>query len=257
MKEKVKIVVDSINMKFITETGKEIIALEDINFDVKENEFLCIMGPSGCGKTTLINIIASLLKPTFGRVTLDGKMVSKPGPDRTVIFQSDSVFPWMTVEDNIAFSLKCQGKSKDEIKKVVDHYLILVNLNEFRKSWPKQLSGGMKKKVDIARAYVANPEVFLMDEPFGPLDIMNKEYLQEVLRKIWMKEPRTIIFVTHDLEEALYLGDRVIIMTPRPGKIYSIIKPNFPYKRDLTLKTEPEFVNHRKEIREILKKLKY
>lgn len=250
--DKTKIVIDSVSVRFPT-GDTEVVALDNINLEVRENEFICIMGPSGCGKTTLMNAIAGMIKPTSGTIKVSDRLVSKPGPDRAVVFQADAVFPWMTVEENIAFSQKVQGKSKKEIKETVDRYIELVHLQDFRKAWPKQLSGGMRKRVDIARAYAANPEVMLLDEPFGPLDIMTKEYLQEELYKVWLEAPRTIIFITHDLEEALYLGDRVIIMTPRPGKIHSIYEPGFPRDRDMSIKTDDRFIEYRKKIRAIFK----
>lgn len=245
--------IHNLNVEFKSTTNKTIKALSNINFEVYKNEFICIMGPSGCGKTTLLNTIAGLQESTSGYVEIDGQRIEGPSPERAVVFQNDAVFPWMTVEDNIAFSLRVQRKSNEIISKTVDHYLELVKLEDFRKAWPKQLSGGMRKRVDIARALVANPKVLLLDEPFGPLDIMTKEHLQEELRRLWLQEPRTIIFITHDLEEALYLGDRIILMTPRPGKIHSIYEPNFPMNRDVSIKTSKQFVEYRKEIRSILK----
>lgn len=246
--------IESLTIKFPTNDGGVILVLDNINLEVKKNEFLCIMGPSGCGKTTLLNIVAGLVKPTSGTVKVANKIVTKPGADRAVVFQNNAVFPWMNVENNIAFSLTVQGKNKEIIKKAVDHFIKLVGLEGFRKAWPKQLSGGMLKRVDIARAYVANPEVLLLDEPFGSLDVMTKEYLQEELLKIWIEEPRTIIFITHDVEEALFLGDRVVIMTESPGRIHSIFEPGFPKDRDIAIKTELKFIQYRKAMTDILKK---
>ncbi|WP_078060035.1 ABC transporter ATP-binding protein [Gracilibacillus timonensis] len=243
---------EDVSLEFHTKM-KTVKALHEVNLEVEKNEFLCVMGPSGCGKTTLLNAIAGMLHPTSGKIEVEGKVVNKPSPERAVVFQDDAVFPWMTVEDNIGFSLAMQNKSKQEIKQKAEYYMDLVGLTDFRHAWPKQLSGGMKKRVDIARAYAANPKVLLLDEPFGPLDIMTKEYLQEELRKLWLKAPRTIIFITHDLEEALYLGDRVVVMTPRPGKIHSVYTPDFAKDRDLSIKTSPSFIEYRKQIRAILK----
>ena len=251
-KQKAKINLDTVSVRFQSAEA-EVIALDRVDLEVYENEFLCIMGPSGCGKTTLLNAIAGMQKITDGEIKVNGRSVSAPGPDRAVVFQADAVFPWMTVEENIAFSQKAQGKSKAEVQRTVDKYIGLVHLQDFRKAWPKQLSGGMRKRVDIARAYAADPDVLLLDEPFGPLDIMTKEYLQEELRKLWMEAPRMIIFITHDLEEALYLGDRVAIMTPRPGRIHSIYKPGFSRERDMSIKTTDEFIEYRRQIRKIFK----
>jgi len=229
-----------------------VFALDRINLTVADSEFVCVMGPSGCGKTTLLNVIAGIVPPTSGGVSVSGKRVSGPGPDRAVVFQDDAVFPWMTVEDNVAYSLKVRGRPRAEIKEVVDRYVSLVGLNDFRRAWSRQLSGGMKKRVDLARGYAADPDVLLMDEPFGALDIMTKEHLQEELRKLWGVAPRTTVFITHDLEEALFLGDRVILMSPRPGRVDREYEPRFPSEREMSLKTSPEFVRFAKELREDL-----
>ena len=244
----VKISIDSLSMSYRTDTA-EILALDNISLDVRENEFLCILGPSGCGKTTLLNIIAGFLQPTSGHVRIGDRPIIGPGPDRVVVFQEDAVFPWMTVEQNIGFSARVNGKSEGEIWKIADRYIKLVHLQEFRSAWPKELSGGMKKRVDLARGYAADPEVLLLDEPFGALDIMTKENLQEELHKIWLESPRTTILITHDIEEALFLGDRVFVMSRRPGQIASIHEPGFPKPRDMSFKTEPDFVEFRARIR--------
>ncbi|MBS4219002.1 ABC transporter ATP-binding protein [Bacillus sp. FJAT-49711] len=245
--------IQELSVEFQSSSNQKITALDNVNLSINKDEFICVMGPSGCGKTTLLNTIAGMQGITSGSITIDGRNIEKPSPERAVVFQDDAVFPWMTVEENIGFSLSMQKKSKQEIKESVDHFLELVKLEDFRNAWPKQLSGGMRKRVDIARAYAANPKVLLLDEPFGPLDIMTKEHLQEELRKLWMQAPRTVIFITHDLEEALFLGDRIVVMTPRPGKIHSIYKPNFPKSRDMSIKTSASFVDYRKRIRAILK----
>ncbi|MFC5465560.1 ABC transporter ATP-binding protein [Lederbergia graminis] len=245
--------INDLSVEFQTSTNDKVIALNKVNLTVHKNEFICVMGPSGCGKTTLLNTIAGMQNITSGSITIGGKNIEKPSPERAVVFQNDAVFPWMTVEENIGFSLKMQKKSKQEIQQTVNQFLHLVKLEDFRHAWPKQLSGGMRKRVDIARAYAANPKVLLLDEPFGPLDIMTKEHLQEELRRLWMQAPRTVIFITHDLEEALFLGDRIVVMTPRPGKIHSVYKPNFPKNRDMSIKTSSAFVDFRKRIHAILK----
>jgi NitT/TauT family transport system ATP-binding protein len=246
-----KIVIDDLSVKF-EGAESEVVALDRINLRVAENEFVCIMGPSGCGKTTLLNVIAGIVEPTSGDVRVGAARISGPGPDRAVVFQDDAVFPWMTVEDNIGYSLRMRGRPKSEIAAVVDRYIALVGLADFRKAWPRQLSGGMKKRVDLARGYAADPDVLLMDEPFGALDIMTKERLQEELRKLWLVAPRTVVFITHDLEEALFLGDRVVLMSPRPGRIEKQYQPQFPASRDMSIKTTSEFVYYAKELREAL-----
>ncbi len=246
-----KIRTESLSVQFETANGT-VTALDRIDLRVPDGEFLCVMGPSGCGKTTLLNVVAGIVEPTRGEVTVGGRPVTEPGADRAVVFQEDAVFPWMTVEQNIGYSLRMRGRPAKEIEAAVSHYVSLVGLSEFRSAWPRELSGGMKKRVDLARGYVADPEVLLMDEPFGALDIMTKEHLQVELRKIWRVAPRTIMFITHDLEEALYLGDRVILMSPRPGKIAKEYRPDFPPDRGMSIKTSPEYVAYAKEIREAL-----
>ncbi|KRG14740.1 ABC transporter ATP-binding protein [Lederbergia galactosidilytica] len=245
--------IHNLSVEFQTSINEKTIALNNVNLAVNKDEFICVMGPSGCGKTTLLNTIAGMQAITSGTIMIGGKKVDKPSPERAVVFQDDAVFPWMTVEENIGFSLRMQKKTKKEMNETVERFLKLVKLEDFRTAWPKQLSGGMRKRVDIARAYAANPKVLLLDEPFGPLDIMTKEHLQEELRRLWQQAPRTVIFITHDLEEALYLGDRIVVMTPRPGKIHSVYQPNFPKDRDMSIKTSDSFVDYRKRIRSILK----
>ena len=244
--------VSNLDIEFNTDNQK-IKALEKIDLDVKKNEFICIMGVSGCGKTTLLNAIAGFIEPDHGEILLKGKKIQGPGPDRAVVFQDDAVFPWMNVEDNISYSHRVTNKYNEEAKNLVDKYINLVGLQDFKKAWPKQLSGGMRKRVDLARGYAANPEVLLMDEPFGALDIMTKEKLQEELHKLWIDNPKTIVFITHDVEEAVFLGNRVILMTPRPGKIDLIIEPNLKINRDMSIKSEAIFFDNVKKIRSKLK----
>ena len=246
-----KIVADSLSVWYETANGV-VTALDRIDLQVGDGEFLCVMGPSGCGKTTLLNVVAGIVAPTEGEVRVGGRRVTEPGADRAVVFQEDAVFPWMTVEQNISYSLRMRGRSAAEIEVAVSHYVDLVGLSEFRSAWPRELSGGMKKRVDLARGYVADPDVLLMDEPFGALDIMTKERLQVELHRLWTVAPRTILFITHDLEEALFLGDRVILMSPRPGRIAAEYKPGFPQDRGMAIKTTPEYVAYAKEIREAL-----
>jgi len=245
---KAKIRIKNVSKIFEAE-GRKCEALRNVDLDAYENEFLCIMGPSGCGKTTLLNLIAGFVPITTGAITMDGRTVSQPGSDRAVVFQSDAVFPWMTVEQNICYNARVTGKSKSEQEEITERFLDLVDLKGFRKAWPKELSGGMRKRVDLARAYSSNPEVLLMDEPFGALDIMTKEKLQVELLRIWDQDPRTVVFITHDLEEGLFLGDRLILMTSRPGKIVQVFKIPFSRPRNLSLKTTEEFVSLRRDIR--------
>lgn len=241
-----------ISKEFDTPKGK-ITVLQNINLKVGKGETLCIVGPSGCGKTTILNMIAGFLQPTTGEVLINDKKVTKPGPDRTVVFQKDSVFPWLTVRKNAEYGPKVRGIPRKEWEKKVDFYLEKVKLTDFADRYPKELSGGMRKRVDIARAYVNNPEILLMDEPFGPLDVMTKEVMQKDLLDLSREEGKGIVFITHDIEEAVFLGDRVLVMTARPAKIHSDIKIPFPKEREPSLKMEPEFQRLRKEIDGIFK----
>lgn len=249
-----KLEIKNVSMEFSQQSGK-LLALSDINFDIYENEFVCLIGPSGSGKTTMLNLLAGFVSPTSGRILLDGLEVHGPGPDRAVVFQSDAVFPWMTVGDNIAYGLKMTSLSSAERNKTVNRFLELVGLQDFKKNWPRELSGGMRKRVDLARALAVSPSILLMDEPFGALDIMTKEKLQLEVNKLWQQEPHTTVFVTHDIEEAIFLGDRIVVLTVRPGRIHSVHKVDFPRPRDLDLKTTPDFVQLRQELRHILSSL--
>ena len=234
------------------EGENSVLALDSVDLEVGHQEFVAVMGPSGCGKTTLLNVIAGFVQATSGVAMIGDRPITAPGPDRAVVFQDDAVFPWMTVEDNVAFSPKATGKSRAETRELVDRYVNLVGLEDFRTAWPAQLSGGMRKRVDLARGYAAKPQVLLLDEPFGSLDIMTKEYLQEELHKLWRAEPKTVILVTHDLEEALFLGDRVVILSPRPGRIVRTYEPNLPTPRDQSIKMAATFVELRREIRTVI-----
>ena len=244
--------IKNLNIEFSSENQK-VVALEKINLNINKNEFICIMGVSGCGKTTLLNALAGFIQPTNGKILLKGNEIQGPGPDRAVVFQDDAVFPWLSVEDNIAYSHKIKSTYGDKEKELVKNYINLVGLEDFKKAWPRQLSGGMRKRVDLARAFSAEPELLLMDEPFGALDIMTKEKLQEELRKFWVERPRTIVFITHDVEEAVFLGDKVIVMTPRPGRIDLIIEPNLSKNRDMSIKSDSVFFDNVKKIRQRIK----
>lgn len=237
----VRVHIDSVVKKFQTRKG-EMTALNGVSFDIHQNEFVCVVGPSGCGKSTLLNIIGGLEKPTSGTVTVDGKPVEGPGPDRGVVFQQYALFPWLTVEDNVKFGLKLQGKSPEECNEIAQKYIKLVQLEDFAKSYPKELSGGMKQRVAIARAYAVNPEVLLMDEPFGALDAQTRTQLQSELLKTWEKEKKTCFFITHDVEEAIILAQRVVIMYARPGRVKDIVNIDIPYPRTQETKMSPRFL---------------
>ena len=236
-------------------TAGRIDALQNVNLDVLAGEFLCLVGPSGCGKSTLIFIVAGLVKASAGEVRVGGKTVVAPEPDRTMVFQGDAVFPWMTVAQNIGYGLRYTGVSKTEQEETVKQLVELVGLTGFRDAFPKELSGGMKKRVDLARAYAPNPTVLLMDEPFGALDAITKEKMQVDLMRLSVTDTglrRTIVFVTHDLEEAIFLADRVAVMTPRPGTIQVVLDIPFPRPREASIRLSTEFQELRGQIRELL-----
>ena len=237
----VKVHIDHVVKKFNGRNG-EMVALNGVDLDIHENEFVCVVGPSGCGKSTLLNIIGGLENPTEGQVLVDGKPVQGPGPDRGIVFQQYALFPWLTVEKNVQFGLKLQGKSNEEAEEIARKYLKMVDLEGFAKSYPKELSGGMKQRVAIARAYAVNPKVLLMDEPFGALDAQTRTQLQQELLNTWEKEQKTCFFITHDVEEAIILAQRVVIMCARPGRVKDIVDIDIPYPRDQETKMSPRFL---------------
>jgi NitT/TauT family transport system ATP-binding protein len=234
------------------ETQSAELVIEDFSLDVFDQEFVSIVGASGCGKSTLLNIIAGLLPATRGRVLIDGVEPDSPGPDRTMVFQDDAVFPWYTVEQNVEYGLRAAGMPREERTPIVEHYLELVGLIDDRDKFPRQLSGGMRKRVDVARAAAMEPEVLLMDEPFAALDVMTKERLQEEFMGIWSATRMTVIFVTHDLEEALYLSQRVVVMSRNPGRVERVVDVPLDQPRDLMVKTTGTFQNMRRELAQVL-----
>ena len=230
----------------------ETYALRDINLEILDNEFICIVGPSRCGKSTLLRILAGLDDATSGDIILDDKKLDGPGAERGMVFQAYTLFPWKTVEKNIRFGLDLKKMPKPEADAIVSKYLDMVGLTEFRNSLPNQLSGGMKQRVAIARALANNPQVILMDEPFGALDTDTKANMQLQLRELWEKEKHTVIFITHDIEEAFFLAQRVYVMSARPGQIITDVPVYLPYHRTLDLKDTPEFIELRKKIHGML-----
>ncbi len=243
----VKLQIRSVTKEFDTRKGI-LRALDHVNFNIYENEFITVVGPSGCGKSTLLNIIAGLDTPTEGQVLLDGMPIVAPGPDRGVVFQQYALFPWLTVEKNVEFGLKLQGKSPQEAQEIAHKYIKMVELEDFAKSYPKELSGGMKQRVAIARAYAVNPKVLLMDEPFGALDAQTRAQLQQELLQTWETEQKTCFFITHDVEEALLLGQKCVVMSARPGRVKSVIDIDIPYPRDQTTKMDVHFLELKNEI---------
>jgi NitT/TauT family transport system ATP-binding protein/sulfonate transport system ATP-binding protein len=217
-------------------------ALEPTDLTVGDNDFVTILGPSGCGKSTLLRIIAGLDRPTAGRVILDGCEVTGPGAERGMVFQSYTLFPWLTVRENIAFGLRERGVPQAERCKIADAFIHRVGLTGFERHWPKQLSGGMQQRTAIARALANDPKILLLDEPFGALDNQTRALMQEMLLGIWERDQKTVLFVTHDIEEAIFLGSRVIVMSARPGRIKADIPVNLPHPRSYRIKTTTEFV---------------
>ena len=212
----------------------KVIALEDVSFEVQPYESFCILGPSGCGKTTLLRLVDCLMPRDEGEIILDGEPVTAPRPDVAMVFQHFGLFPWKDLEENIAYGLLLRGRPKEEITQRVEHYIQLAGLKGFEKCYPYQLSGGMQQRAGLARALAVNPSLLLMDEPFGSLDAQTRETLQEELSKILEQERKTMLFVTHSIDEAIYLGDRILLMTPRPGRISEILPVEIPRPRDIS-----------------------
>lgn len=226
-----KILVRDIWMTFTGKDKAQTHVLEEINLEIADGEFVCIVGPSGCGKSTLLNIAGGFLSATQGAIEIDGSQVTEPDPRHIFIFQENSVFPWLTVEDNVGFGVK--RKNPRERKELVAHYIEMVGLTGFGKAFPRELSGGMKQRVEIARALAAEPDVLFMDEPFGALDYLTRMKLRYELTQIWERERRTVLFVTHDVEEAVQLSDRVVVMGKRPSRIRDIVTVDVARPRDL------------------------
>ena len=243
----VRVKVDNVKKIYNTRNG-EMVALNGVTLDIHDNEFICVVGPSGCGKSTLLNIIAGLLEPTSGAVYCDGKEVKGTGTDRGVVFQQYALFPWLTVLKNVMFGLKLKGMKDAEAKEIAMKYIKMVELDDFVDSYPKELSGGMKQRVAIARAYAVQPEVLLMDEPFGALDAQTRTQLQSELIRTWQEEKKTCFFITHDVEEAIILATKVIVMSARPGRIKTIVDINLPYPRTQDLKMQKEFLDLKAQI---------
>ena len=236
----VKVKIDNVKMVFNTRKG-EMTALNGVNLDIHENEFITVVGPSGCGKSTLLNIIAGLLTPSSGEVLVNGKKVEGVGRERGVVFQQYALFPWLTVQKNVCFALEMRGIKGAEAEAQAMKYLQMVDLEKFADHDPKELSGGMKQRVAIARAYAAEPEILLMDEPFGALDAQTRAQLQTDLLNTWEKKKKTCFFITHDVEEAIILGQRCVIMSARPGRIKKILDIDIPYPRTQETRMSPRF----------------
>jgi NitT/TauT family transport system ATP-binding protein len=245
-----KVSLQEVSLRYKTETGAELLALDGINLQVRQGEFLCIVGPSGCGKSTLLHVIAGLQKPTSGSVLVGEEPVNAPGTDRILIFQEHGLFPWLTVGENVEFGMKMKGLPKKERQERTRNYLRLVHLSQFKESRPHQLSGGMRQRVALARALATEPDVLLMDEPFAALDAQTRDLLHDELERIWAETGRTIIFVTHNVREAVRLGDRVVLLSFRPGRIKREFEVELPRPRHL------EEVDVARTAREILDSLR-
>lgn len=241
-------VLKNINKSF-TRNGEELEVIKDVNLTVDDGEFLCLVGPSGCGKTTILRMIAGLDFPTNGEITENGKLIKEPSPERGFVFQQYSLFPWRTVLDNIAFGPEVRGVDADERYKNARNYIEMVGLSGFEDSFPHELSGGMKQRVAIARALANDPMSLLMDEPFAALDVQTRHKLQEELVKIWEEEHKTVVFVTHNVDEAVYLADRVVVLTHSPAEIVQSFPVEFERIRD---RTSGEFIELKKEIINLL-----
>ena len=247
-------IIDHVGMTYSGIAGS-VEALKDVTLTVEPGEFICFLGPSGCGKTTLLNIIAGFLTPTAGHILIDDREITGPGPDRGVVFQQYAVFPWLTVRENVEFGLKLGSNKriKSETREIVDHFINLVGLTKFQDSYPKELSGGMKQRVAIARSYAVNPEVLLMDEPFGALDAQTRQFMQESLLTILEQERKTVIFITHGVDEAAFLSSRVVVMAANPGRIREIIPVELSYPRNAETKNTPEFIKLRAYIDKVVR----
>ena len=222
--------------------AKAVPVIHNLNAQIKDGEFVVIVGPSGCGKSTLLRIVAGLDQPTTGQVLLDGVPVQGPGADRGMVFQSYTLFPWLTVEQNIRFGLRERGMPEHEQKERSDDFIAKVGLRGFEQHFPKQLSGGMQQRTAIARALANDPKILLMDEPFGALDNQTRVLMQELLLGIWESAQKTVLFVTHDIDEAIFMANRVAVFSARPGRIKTELAVDFPHPRHYTIKTSPEFM---------------
>jgi len=233
--------------------GHPVTALDRISLEVDENEFSVIVGPSGCGKSSLLRLVAGLIQPTAGAIYLDGKLVTKPGKDRGMVFQSYTLFPWLTVQDNLEFGLKIGGMAAEERAAVARRFIAEVGLEGFERAYPKQLSGGMMQRVALARALANDPDILLMDEPFGALDSQTRSLMQELLLKIWEHSHKTVLFITHDIDEAIRLGDRVYVMTARPGRIKEEVAIDISRPRSVDVLTADEFIAIKRRIMTLIR----
>jgi NitT/TauT family transport system ATP-binding protein len=244
--------VTNLYKQFPTRNGT-ITALKDINLHIEDGEFVCAVGASGSGKSTLLRLIAGLDMPTGGEVRVDGRLVTGPGADRGMVFQSYTLYPWMTVEQNVSFGLKLRGVPPKDRSQLVTYYLEVVGLTQFAKALPKELSGGMKQRVAIARALVSRPKILLMDEPFGALDVQIREAMQQFLLEVWRKTSTSIFLITHDVEEAVFLSQRIYVLSAHPGTVRQEIRIDLPPDRDNNMRRQSQFLDYRDTIVDLLR----
>jgi NitT/TauT family transport system ATP-binding protein len=241
-----QIVIEGVKHLYRPPRGRPVLALEDVSLEVRPREFVALLGPSGCGKSTLLYLIGGFLPTETGRIVINGGPVTGPGPDRGIVFQHFALFPWKTVRANILYGLERQGMAREEREKRAQAFIDLVGLSGFEDSYPSQLSGGMKQRTAIARTLAFDPEILLMDEPFGALDAQTRSLMQSELLSIWQRTPKTVIFVTHDVQEAVYLAERVFVMSARPGRIKAIVDTKF--EKSATVLRTPAFIEKVDEI---------
>jgi NitT/TauT family transport system ATP-binding protein len=255
MSERKRIVFDRVSMEFPSKHGP-LRVVDDVSYAIDDGDFVAIIGPSGCGKTTMMNMVAGFVQPTSGRVLLDGKPIEGPGPDRGVIFQEYGVFPWLTVKENIAFGLTLAASRGNAAgrNEICTRYMKLMGLTDFADAWPKMLSGGMRQRLALARAYAVRPQFLLMDEPFGALDAQTRNAMQDLLLQVLATEGKTVMLITHSVEEAIYLASRIVVMSARPTRIREQVVVPFPYPRSESLHETREFNELRSHIRELVMK---
>src|SRR5262245_50781826 len=235
------ITIDGPTHEYRPARGRSVLALDNVNLEIRDREFVAVLGPSGCGKSTLLYLLGGFLPVQRGEILVRGRLIEGPSPERGIVFQHFALYPWKTVRKNILYGLEKQKKSKAECREIAQHFIHLVGLNGFEESFPSQLSGGMKQRVAIARTLALNPDILLMDEPFGALDAQTRALMQEELAALWSRSPKTVVFVTHDVHEALLLADRVVVMTARPGRIKEIIDARLRGAKSPQAAESPEF----------------
>jgi NitT/TauT family transport system ATP-binding protein len=247
-----ELLIDNVSVWFEDRQRGRVLAVDDVSATISDGEFVCIVGPSGCGKSTLLNVVGGLVHANAGEVLVDGRPIAGPGPDRGMVFQSYTLYPWLTVRANIEFGLTLKKMGAKERRHVSDRLIELVRLDGFAEAYPKALSGGMRQRVAIARALANNPRVLLMDEPFGALDAQTRALMQELLLDVWNRDSRTVLFVTHDIDEAIFLADRVLIMSHRPGRIRLELPVPLPRPRGYAILATPEFGALKRQVLDVI-----